>query len=172
MSKRKPATKVNLVSSVCSIDFEALRAQGVKCLLFDIEGTIALWGTSTVTDDVARCIKKSGIKKIGIVTNINHAHAKRVEQVAQQISAGAYHYPESAHQRKPKPYMINACLDELGVRPQETVMIGDKLFDVLAAKNAKLPAMFWVDRLGDADNWFDRNIYRRVEPLLKRLLSS
>lgn len=43
--------------------------------------------------------------------------------------------------RKPFPDMIHACIDPVGVGPQDAVMIGDSRADVGAARAAKVPVI-------------------------------
>lgn len=42
---------------------------------------------------------------------------------------------------KPHPAMVHECCDEMGVRPQETVVIGDAVFDMQMAKAAGAKAI-------------------------------
>lgn len=44
-------------------------------------------------------------------------------------------------QSKPHPQMVEEILEELGVHPQDTVLIGDTEFDMLLADNAKVDAI-------------------------------
>lgn len=42
---------------------------------------------------------------------------------------------------KPQPEVLHEILDELSVKPQDAVMIGDSRFDMLVAQNAKVDAI-------------------------------
>jgi phosphoglycolate phosphatase len=42
---------------------------------------------------------------------------------------------------KPDPLHVHACLDRLGVRPDQAVLVGDSINDVLAAKAAGVPSI-------------------------------
>jgi len=42
---------------------------------------------------------------------------------------------------KPHPQMLLELMDELGTRPEETLMVGDTTFDLDMAKNAKVPSV-------------------------------
>ncbi len=166
------STQVISIAGVLDIDFAALKNDGIECVLFDIEGTIAPWNTSDVSKEIITHVAAANMPAICIVSNISKKHAERVSQIADKLGAKTYCFPETKKQRKPSPYMILKCLEACGVDPEKAVMVGDKLFDVLAAKRAGLRTVYWVDRLGLQDHWFDRYIYRRLEPILKSRLVS
>lgn len=42
---------------------------------------------------------------------------------------------------KPQPEVLHGILDELSIKPQDAVMIGDSSFDMLVAQNAKVDAI-------------------------------
>lgn len=52
---------------------------------------------------------------------------------------------DSTSAKKPDPAPLLACLDELGVRPQDAVMIGDSGADVGAARAAGVPVILVPD---------------------------
>lgn len=165
-------TVLQHAASVVAIDFaEWHREHGITALLFDIEGTITEWNDPGVEQQIIDHLalaRASGIEHIGIVTNINAKHAARVEQVAASIAADTFRFPTSFFERKPSGRMIRSILHELSTSPQACGFIGDKLVDVLAARNAGVARVAWVERHGTADQWFDRSVYRRLEPLLRR----
>lgn len=163
-------TEVRHVRSVCDIDFEKLKGQGVEAVLFDIDGTITTWGGTRVNIDIVDCIQQSKLKKVGIVTNIDKKNARRAKSIADQINADSYQFPRLRKHRKPRAYMIESCIAELNTSKEKTVMVGDKLLDVLAAKNANIHAVYWTDMLHGPDHWFDRWIYRKIEPFLKKIV--
>ena len=163
-------TKTEKYSSVTKIDFAQWRKEGIECVIFDIEGTIAVWGTESVPDDIKRHIKRSKIKKIGIATNLNIKHKEKVANFANQIGAKSYQLPRFRAERKPKGRMLRSCIRELGSTHEKTAMVGDKLLDIMAAKSADVNRVAWIDRYGDQDHWFDKLIYRHLEPIIKKLV--
>lgn len=165
-------TVIEQVPAVTAIDFQTWHTtHGITTLLFDIEGTLTQWADPAVdqeTIDHLATARSYGIAHIGLVTNINLKYKARVEHVARQIDADIYRFPTNFLERKPGARMIHSILRELGASPEQCGFIGDKYVDVLAARNARLPRMAWVDRYGTADQWFDRAVYRHVERRLKR----
>lgn len=165
-------TVVERVPAVTAIDFQTWHTtHGITTLLFDIEGTLTEWADPVVAqptiDHLARA-RSYGIQHIGLVTNINPRHKARVQHVAEQIGADIYRFPTTMLERKPGARMIRSILSELDVSPMQCGFIGDKYVDVLAARNAHVARMAWVERYGTADQWFDRTIYRHLERQLKR----
>lgn len=163
-------TKIIRAKSIMQIDFSMFQKNAVECLLFDIEGTLTQWGGDTVPEEIRHRIADAGIKKIGIVSNMPSQHKARADSVGMQIGAGIVMVPLNASMRKPRATMVEECLRQLNVTAEQTVLIGDKYIDVLTAQNAGLREMIWVDVMPGDDHWFDRYVYRRVEPLIKRLI--
>lgn len=171
MPKEKPTTTIEHAVSVPAIDFAAWHRQhGITTVLFDIEGTITQWADPAVDPKVITALataREHGIRHLGLVTNINSKHKTRVAEVAQQIKADTTRYPTSFGMRKPSGAMIVSSLDELGVDPRHCAFVGDKIVDILAARNAGVARVAWVQRHGTADHWFDRFVYRHVEKLFR-----
>lgn len=155
-------------SSTLLIDYNDLHKRGISCILFDIEGTLTPWGEGMVSDELRKSITEAGINKIGIVSNMHKNHLKRAVAVGDQIGAHSVMLPLNWRMRKPAPAMVYASLQKLGAEPKQTVFVGDKLIDVLTAKNAGLAGVIWVDVMNGPDHWFDKNIYRRIEPYIKQ----
>lgn len=164
------ATKITFARSVCDIDFLALKKSGIECVIFDIESTLTQWGSDYIPKEVLNCITHAPLSKIGLVTNVHKRHAARVTRVARKVQAKSYQYPRQWKDRKPSGRMLRTCMAELNTTAEQSVMVGDKLFDVMAAKRAGVSQVIWVDKLPGADHWFDRLVYRRVEPFMKWLM--
>jgi phosphoglycolate phosphatase len=52
---------------------------------------------------------------------------------------------DSTPQRKPHPLPLLTCIDELGARPEDAVMVGDSGADVGAARAARVPVILVPD---------------------------
>lgn len=170
MDMKQVKTKITHAQSVSAIDFVKLKRDGIECLLFDIEGTLTPWGGSAVPEEIRCQILEAGIKKIGIVSNMPAKYKTRADSVGSQIGADIVMVPLNARMRKPHSVMVEACLQHLSVKAEQTAFVGDKLIDALTAKNANLREMIWVDVMPGPDHWFDRYVYRSVEPFIKRFI--
>jgi CDP-diacylglycerol--glycerol-3-phosphate 3-phosphatidyltransferase len=171
---RPSATHVEQHARLDDIDFgEWNRANGITCVLFDIEGTLVPWRSTKVSKSVRAIIDSAntaGVSHIGLVSNITPRNEAQAQAVTKQIGA-TYQLPRRRAQRKPSPYMIHAATRELGIPVAETAFVGDKLIDVIAAQRAGVKHIAWVEHLGTTDHPFDALVYRRVEPFIKWLMS-
>lgn len=118
--------------STYDIDFEALKQQGYKAVLFDVDNTLVPHGAPA--DDRAIAffdkLKSLGFKACLISNN----KEPRVKSFAAQVNCD---YIYKAHKPSPKGY-LDACA-KLGVNNTEAVFVGDQLFtDVWGAKKAKI----------------------------------
>lgn len=158
--------------SVLDIDIQKWREQGITCLLLDIDSTITPWLETTVEKEIAKKLaeaREQGITHIALVTNASKKNVKRVADIAKQVGADAYFLPERFRERKPRPSLINQAIESFGLTPVQIAMVGDKYgTDVLAAKRAGIARVAWVDRLGDADQAYDRYIRRPVEKIIRQ----
>lgn len=60
---------------------------------------------------------------------------------------------EDADKFKPDPEPLNIALERLGSKPEESVMLGDSMFDILCAKNAGVKAVLvsWALAVSDEE---------------------
>lgn len=171
---RRTKILIGKEAGIITADLVSWAEQGITCLLCDIEGTLTPWGESAVEPAVLQKLaeaRRAGIAKIGLITNIPPSKVAQIKAVAAAVQAEVYCFPLKHSERKPSSTMVQRAMGELGVLPEHTAMIGDKLVDVLAAQRAQVNRVMWVKRLGEADNAFDKLLYRPIEPLLRRLMS-
>ncbi len=73
---------------------------------------------------------------------------------------------------KPNPYLVEKALKVLGLKPEEGLMVGDSLHDVLAGKRAGLEVVN-VTRFGKVEgaDYYVENLWELVE-LVKKMLGS
>ena len=60
---------------------------------------------------------------------------------------------DDTDKHKPDPEPVNIALERLGSRPEEAVMIGDSIFDILCAKGAGVKSVLvsWALAVSDED---------------------
>lgn len=86
--------------------------------------------------DAFRRLSAAGLK-LGIVTNKARASTARVlEQFGLRPYVGAVVTIEDVKRPKPHPEPMFKAMGELGVKPEETIMVGDSPFDLLSARDA------------------------------------
>jgi phosphoglycolate phosphatase len=87
--------------------------------------------------DVLRTMPDGTARKLGILTNkpVNPSR-----KICEALSLSGHFFQiyggNSFATKKPDPEGLNALMREAGARPEETVMIGDSVVDVLTARNA------------------------------------
>ena len=160
------------VKDIKAIDFKALSKEGILYAAVDIDGTLVEVGSlkEAVTDYVDHLVKakKSGyIKKIIIATNrlpFISKSAKQWFKVDGLISG-------SILVRKPSKKYYQKLLDSLGAKPEQVVMIGDRLWQDIYGANRLGIWTILVDDLG-REPWYDRIILHRWRQnrLLKKIL--
>lgn len=117
------------LTSVHAIDLDALRADGVKVLLLDLDNTLLPRDTNVVPADLkawAADLRERGLR-VCLVSNNWH---ERVHHVASELG---FDLVDKAV--KPLPFAYLAALRRAGATVRDTVMIGDQLFtDILGGK--------------------------------------
>lgn len=110
--------------SIFEVDFMTLQARGVKNLVLDVDHTVAEYNALSLdakTQDFLTGIVRTGkIEKIYLASN-----SKRdLSGMASSIGATVIR-PIIA--RKPSPYFYRRIQAVIGGRPEDSVMVGDKI---------------------------------------------
>lgn len=155
--------------SVLDINLAVWHAQGITCVLFDVDSTLTPWLDTKVQPEIIKKLRqarKQGIAHLGLATNSRNT--ERVAHIAKQIGADGFFTPQRFGERKPRPSLLHQAIEQFAVKPEQVAMVGDKYgIDVRAAKRAGIARVAWVDRLGDADHPYDRYVRRPLEKLIK-----
>lgn len=126
----------------------------IKCILFDRDGTLGnlsdlrfpqTFRPFTDIPSVFAKLKAKGYL-VGIITNqssIARGTAKKYDYAAEFASYGVdvwkicpHDHADNCTCRKPKSGLLLAAAKELGIFPSECLVVGDRLSDVVCAKNA------------------------------------
>lgn len=127
------------VPSVWALDLAALRQQGIKGLILDLDNTITPWNSNTITPELAAWVKntKSHGFALCLLSNNNFP---RVQAVAHPLGI-----PAVARAGKPLKRGFRNALACLGLTAVETAVVGDQLFtDILGGNRLGLYTI-WVD---------------------------
>lgn len=78
---------------------------------------------------------------------------------------------DDTDKHKPDPEPVNIALERLGAKPEETIMVGDSMFDILCAKNAGVTSAMvgWALAISDGDKTGENQpdyILEKAEDLL------
>ena len=120
---------------------EAVVAEGVERFLVSyrkhmLDHTYVYDGVFAALDAL-RVMPDGSERKLAVLTN---KPVRPSQAICEALSLSGYFFQiyggNSFGAKKPDPEGLNALMREAGVSPQETLMIGDSVVDVLTARNA------------------------------------
>ncbi len=121
------------VTNIFEITPEKLQELGIRGIITDLDNTLVEWDRPDATEELIiwlRIMKESGIRVI-IASNNKEA---RVKHFAEPLGIPYIHKA-----KKPLRNAFYNALIQLGLRPNEVVMVGDQLLtDVMGSKPLRL----------------------------------
>ncbi|MGQ9562051.1 MAG: YqeG family HAD IIIA-type phosphatase [Thermogutta sp.] len=138
-------------SSVTNIDLPFLRREDIRCLLLDVDCTIADYRRGELEKNVAEWLKR--LQAAGIQTClVSNGGMRRIKRLA-----GHLRMPFVARSMKPFPWGCRRAIKILGVSADKAAMVGDQLFaDVLAGRWAGLKTILVQPRTHVKEPWITR----------------
>ncbi len=153
---------------------------GVNTLLLDAEGTIVEyggWDVDPVVIDKIKTLRENGLENVAIVTNAKIKDDKddtsflKLAWWADQIGADIVFTPQDSSERKPSPKMLLKALAHFGIKPDQALVIGDKLSsDIRAANFAGIASVYLEEYFGELDHWGDAVGRRPAEDIFATTL--
>lgn len=150
--------------SIYDIDYKALLSRGIKCILFDLDNTIApinILEPDHEMKDLFAELEMLGIKAI-LLSNANKA---RVKPFKEQLNVDS-----SFHSKKPFKKKYLKIMDIYHFKEEEIACVGDQLLtDVLGANRMGFLSILVnpisnLDLIGTRINRiFERKIFKRLE---------
>lgn len=104
------------------IDLDVLRSLGIKGIILDLDNTLVPGGKNEVPPDVKAWLKRATEKGFKLCIFSNTVWIKRLARIS-----GETGIPYIVGSLKPRRGGIRKALDFIGVKPQESVMIGDRV---------------------------------------------
>ncbi|MBS4191377.1 YqeG family HAD IIIA-type phosphatase [Bacillus sp. FJAT-49705] len=145
--------------SIFEITPESLKENGVKGIITDLDNTLVEWDRPHATPRLIKWFEemKNSNVKITIVSNNNES---RVKSFSEPLNI-----PFISVARKPLGRAFNKALHEMGLRKEETVVIGDQLLtDVLGGNRSGFRTILVVP-VAQTDGLitrFNRKVERRI----------
>ncbi len=152
------------VPSVHEIDLDSLKEQGIKLIICDLDNTLVPHFTKFPNTNVRRFVEKVKEKGFEFVLVSNNTN-KRVSFFAEKLELDKY----ISNAKKPFPHAIRKTINEIGVKPQETVIIGDMLITDTLAANFVHTESILVQPLMDPEKTVDRFMSFLERFVFKRL---
>lgn len=154
-----------MVNSLIDIEAATLQQQNVAGILLDLDNTLLPWDSDTVSPEAAAWLRQAlnlGLK-VGMVSNNRR---RRVAEFAVQ-----FNIPFAARAFKPSRRGFKQVINEMGLTPEQVVVIGDQLFTDILGGNRLGCQTIWVKPLA-AKEFFGTKITRQLEKLAIRLMKS
>lgn len=142
--------------SIFEITPEKLKESGIKGIITDLDNTLVEWDRPNATPRLIKWFEemKNSNVKITIVSNNNDS---RVRAFSEPLAI-----PFIPLARKPLGRAFNRALSEMGLKKEETVVIGDQLLtDVLGGNRSGFRTILVVP-VAQTDGFFTR-FNRKVE---------
>ena len=117
------------LKNVYEIDFEELKQQGIKCLMFDLDSTVMVSKSATFLPKTLDWFNSflNDFEVAIISNNKNDEYISNANKIAPCKVIG--------RADKPNPKIMKQYLNSINIEPKNAVMIGDRpLTDILAGK--------------------------------------
>ena len=118
--------------SIYDLDVSALKAAGIRLLLADLDNTLVPYGVALPTEEVREW--NARLKAMGVTLFVlsNNRHADRP-----RIFSEGLEVPFIGHAGKPGVKNFYKAMEQMGVTPEQTALVGDQIFtDVLGGNRA------------------------------------
>ena len=128
---------------------ELLRQLGVRLLLCDLDYTLAPKSQRYPDDALRDWLKAHRDDGITVVILSNNRSDRRVQEFCEQLGISYV-----GHADKPSRKGFRQAMERIGVSPEQTAMLGDKLLtDVLGAKRSGISALMVEPLGGPVGHW-------------------
>jgi uncharacterized protein len=163
-----PWTPAHAFDSLEQIDLHDLWDRGKRLLLLDVDNTLVQWKQENFAQPVLDWIEKAKTLGFGICLVSNTTRVDRLERLKELLGV------EVVRGRfKPSRAMFRLAMIKFGVKPDQTIMVGDQLMtDVLGANRAGIDAI-WVRKMDGPEfrgTRINRNMERFFQSFIYRAL--
>ncbi len=117
------------LKNIYEIDFEKLKEQGIKCIMFDLDSTVMVSKSANFLPETLEWFRKfmNDFEVAIISNNKNSEYINNASKIAPCRVIGKAN--------KPNPKIMGDYLKEINISPTQAVMVGDRpLTDILAGK--------------------------------------
>ena len=117
------------LKNVYDIDFEELKRQGIKCIMFDLDSTVMMSKSANFLPETIQWFN-TFINDFEVAIISNNKKSEYIQKVSQLAPCRVI-----GRANKPNPKIARDYLDSVGIKPSEAIMIGDRpLTDILVGK--------------------------------------
>lgn len=147
------------VKSIFQITPELLKEKGIKGIITDLDNTLVEWDRPTATPKLMTWFEEMNKANIQI-TIVSNNNQERVQAFSDPLSL-----PFIFRARKPLAKAFKKAVADMGLKREETVVIGDQLLtDVLGGNRSGFHTILVVPVASTDGFWtrFNRLIERRI----------
>lgn len=122
----------HVADNIYQLTGEALQRRGIRLLLADLDNTLVPYGVPLPDEKLKAWRDDLAAHGVTLFVLSNNRHAQRPSTFAHGLEV-----PYIGHAGKPKTPSFFKAMDQMGVTPQETAIVGDQVFtDVLGGNRA------------------------------------
>ena len=117
------------LKNVYEIDFEELKNQGIKCIMFDLDSTVMVSKSANFLPETVEWFN-SFIKDFEVAIISNNKNEEYINNASKLAPCRVI-----GMANKPNPQIMRSYLESIEIKPHEAIMVGDRpLTDILAGK--------------------------------------
>ena len=130
--------------NIFAINYDKLKKKGIKCLIFDLDNTLALIDSTKVESSVKELINK--LKKAFLVVIVSNSPKKRVSKFSEDLGVDSYPFA-----LKPTIRTLKKIKSKYNLESKNIAIIGDQFItDMGYGHKGKITKIF-VDPLAVKD---------------------
>ncbi|QAY65303.1 YqeG family HAD IIIA-type phosphatase [Paenibacillus protaetiae] len=148
------------VNSIYEIPLQELKEQGIRGIITDLDNTLVGAKQALATPELTLWLDE--VRELGFsVVIVSNNNETRVSKFAVPLQIPYIHAA-----RKPRTVAFKRALDELGLKPEQTVVIGDQMMtDVFGGKRTGLFTIL-VLPISPADEGIGTRVNRKLERIV------
>ena len=117
------------LKNVYEIDFEKLKNDGIKCIMFDLDSTVMVSKSADFLPETVEWFN-TFLKDFEVAIISNNKNEEYIENASKLAPCRVI-----GKANKPNPNVMKSYLESVGIEPSCAVMVGDRpLTDILAGK--------------------------------------
>ena len=150
--------------SIHTINYDSLLSRGIKCLLFDLDNTLAPITEKTPNEKVKELFNELKEKGFKIII-FSNSPKMRVRPFKDELEVDC-----CACAKKPKPDKFLSVIKIYGYNFSEVAIIGDSMMDDIVGGNGVGITTILVNQIGKREYplaWFRRQKEKKIEKKLR-----
>ncbi len=149
--------------SIYAIDYTKLMEKGIKCLLFDVDNTLAPYHIKNVNDKLLELFTQ--LKEMGFqVVLFSNSGKKRLKPFKEELEVDC-----CANARKPNPKKFLHVLNTYHLSENEVAIIGDQMLTDIVGGNRVGITTVLVNPISLKDPFWTRPGRSREKRIMKKL---